>query len=396
MLSSRGLASLAAVALCVAFNAATEDRPVFDKGEKDDAEKGVVYKERKEDRKEKGKEKEKNKKSDSAKTVRYHIKGLKDPDPEMRETSCDMLGILGSIEAIVPLIDVLNPQRKEPLKIMMKAHAALVRITGKNFGYKSHDQWVSWWAKNKEDFLKKAETGVDPKDKIAAQAANEVGRQLMKSGEFKQASVHFLDAIDRDPSVPDYRNNLGLALMEQGRYLDAMEHFQEVATMDEELPQPYMNIGRCYSRMQRSIEAETWYKKASERDKEGRLWDLSWMIGKEYMQRAEWTIAYEYLDAARVKAQKNNVHDPRLYNDLAITHYGLDQYNSAWKELMNVRAVGFEPNAGFVAKVKQALIAEGRDPEADDKKAREVLARGNQPEGEELERDPNEIMTVKP
>jgi tetratricopeptide (TPR) repeat protein len=391
MSMSRGLASFVALAVTAAFSAGAEskDTVVFDRGEKDDAEKGVVYKPRNEEKD----AKKKKKTSDSAKTVKYHIKNLKDPDPETRETSCEMLAILGSVDAVVPLIDVLNPQRKEPLKILMKAHAALVKITGKNFGYKNHEAWVSWWAKNSVEFLKKAETGVDPKDKIAAEAANNMGRALMKSGEYKQASVHFLDAVDRDPSVPDYRNNLGLALMEQGRFLDAMEHFQEVAASDPELPQPYMNIGRCYSRMDRSIEAENWYKQASEKDKDGKLWDLSWMIGKEYMLRGEWKIAYEYLDSARVKAEKNNIKDPRVYNDLAITHYGLDQLHSAWKELMNVRTLGFEPNPGFLAKVKQALIAEGVDPEAEDKKAREVLARRANDDDDAAD---EEIMSVKP
>jgi hypothetical protein len=108
-----------------AFSAGAEskDTVVFDKGEKDDAEKGVVYKPRNEEKD----AKKKKKSSDSAKTVKYHIKNLKDPDPETRETSCEMLAILGSVDAIVPLIDVLNPQRKEPLKILMKAHAALVK-----------------------------------------------------------------------------------------------------------------------------------------------------------------------------------------------------------------------------------------------------------------------------
>jgi tetratricopeptide (TPR) repeat protein len=373
MFDSRGLAFLA-ISLAAGYSICGEDTPVFDRGEKYDAEHGNVYKVRNENPKNSKDKKGKAKNSDSAKAVRYHIKGLKDPDPEMRESSAEMLAILAPTDAILPLIDVLNPARKEPLKILMKAHAALVKITGKNFGYKNHDAWAGWWAKNKEEFLKKAETGVDPKDKIAAESANTVGRRMMQMGEYQQASVYFLDAVDRDPSVPDYRNNLGMAMMEQGRYLDAMEHFQEVSVMDEELPQPYMNIGRCYSRMGRSIEAETHYKKAVEKDKEGRLWDLCWMIGKEYMQRSEWKIALEHLDSARVKAEKNNVHEPRLYNDLAITHYGLDQFHSAWKELMNVRAEGFEPNAGFLAKVKQALLAEGIDPEAEDKKAREVNA----------------------
>ncbi len=318
--------------------------------------------------------------SKTAKAVKYHIKNLKDPDPEVRQSSCEMLAILGSPYSVEALIDVLRPDRKEPLMVMLSANGALSKITGKNFGYKEYDQWMSWWAKEKDEFLKKAETGIDARAKIAAEASNQTGRGFMDLGEYKQAQAFFLDAVNRDPTVPDYRNNLGLSLLEQARYLDAMEYFQEVIGLDADLPQPYMNIGRCYSRMNKSIEAESWYKKANERDKDGKLWDLNWMVGKEYMKRAEWTLAFEYLDQARAKAEKLNVRDPRMYNDLAITHYGMDQYHSAWKELTNVRTLGFEPNASFVAKVRKALVDAGIDPDAEDKKAREVLRNDGDPD----------------
>lgn len=308
-----------------------------------------------------------------AKAIQNHIKNLNDPDPEIRATSAEMLGYMGAINAIPPLIDVLRPDRNEKLKVMLAVHGALVRITGKNFGYKEYDEWMGWWSRNKEEFLKKAETGVDEKAKIAATSSNTVGLELMKRGEFRSAQGQFVEAINKDPAVPDYRNNMGLSLMEQGRYLDAMEYFEETTGIDADLPQPYMNIGRCYSRMGKSIEAQSYYKKALEKDKEGKLWELSWMIGKEYMKRSEWQLAIEYLDQAHAKAEKVRFRDPRLYNDRAITHYGLDQYHSAWKSLMDVRTLGYEPNPGFVEKVRKALLDQGVDPEAEDRLAREVL-----------------------
>ncbi|MFH0938451.1 MAG: tetratricopeptide repeat protein [Planctomycetota bacterium] len=311
----------------------------------------------------------------TVKAVAYHTKNLKDSDPEVRQSSCEMLAIIGSPIAIPSLIDVLRPERKEPLLVMLTAHGALVKITGKNFGYKAYDEWMSWWSKNKEEFLKKVDTGPDEKSKIGAKASNELGMQLMRMGEYRSAQAHFTNAVSAHPTEPDYRNNLGLSLMEQGRYLDAMEHFDELTGLNPDLPQPYMNIGRCYSRMARSIESEAWYKKAMARDKAGRLWDLCWMIGKEYMKRNEWTLAFEYLDQARLKAEKQSpiIREPHLHKDLAITHYGMDQYHSAYKELMNLRTLGFEPDKGFLEKVRKALKDQGIDPELEDKKAREVL-----------------------
>jgi tetratricopeptide (TPR) repeat protein len=369
-----GAAALAALA---------EDQPVFDRGEKYDAEHGIKYKLRDE---------KKDKKKDDGKTlkaVRYHVKGLKDADPEVRQSSCEMLAVLGSPEAVEPLIDVLRPERKEPVMVLLTAHGALRKLTGKNFGYKAYDEWFGWWMKNKDEFMKQAEMGVDEKSKIAAESANTIGLELMRRGEFHAAQAQFLDAVNRNPTVPDYINNLGRALLEQGRGIDAIEYFQEVIGLDPALPQPYMNIGRCYSRMERSIEASSWYKKAAERDKDGKLWDLFWMIGREHMKRAEWTLAFEYLDQARVKSEKRAppIHEPLLYKDLAITHYGLDQYHSAWKELMNVRACGYEPDGGLLEKVRKALKELGVDPDEEDRKAREVLRDQDAENGDNAEKE---------
>ena len=98
------------------------------------------------------------------------------------------------------------------------------------------------------------------------------------------------------------------------------------------------------------------------------------MIGKEYLKRTEYKLAYEYLDQARTKAEKRRIRDPRLYNDIAICHYGLDQYHSAWKEICNIRYLGFEPNPDFVAKVRKILVDSGTDPDEEDKLAREHFA----------------------
>ncbi len=80
------------------------------------------------------------------------------------------------------------------------------------------------------------------------------------------------------------------------------------------------------------------------------------------------------LDQARTKMEKRHIRDPRVYNDLAICHYGLDQYHSAWKEICNIRYLGYEPNPDFVAKVRKTLIQNGTDPDEEDKLARDYFA----------------------
>jgi len=371
----RGMSWVLAAGLCGGVFAAApgkeDKKAVFDRGEKDDFEKGIVYKP--EAQKKREAETKKKVAEKATNTLKYHLKNLKDPDPEVRKVSCDMLGLLGIPEAVPELIEVLRPARNEKIQTQLAANAALARITGKNFGYKNYEGWTSWWVQNKNEFLKKKEIGVDEPERIAAVAANTMGLEMMRRGEYRSAQQQFLDAVNRDPTVPDYHNNLGLSLMEQGRYLDGMTHFEETIAMNNALPQPYMNIGHCYSRMNKTIEAQTWYKKALTTDKENKLWEPQWMLGKEYMKRGEWAMAYDFLDQARVKSQKSNIHDPRLYKDLAITHYGMDQYHSAWKEIKNVETLGFECDKGFVAKVRKALTDQGIDPDVEDKNARATL-----------------------
>jgi Tfp pilus assembly protein PilF len=380
MTRPRGWCFVIALALLSSWLPAKEESSVaFDAGEKSDLDKNYVYKQGK-DTKNKDREKANAK---TLKAVQYHLKNLKDSDPAVRQSSAEFLGILGSPVAVPDLINVLRPDQNERILVLLAANGALARITGKNFGYKNYEGWMQWWAQNKEEFLKKAETGPDSTAKIRAEAANTVGRELMRRGELRAAQAQFLDAVNSDPTVPDYRNNLGLSLMNQGRYLDAMENFQETMGLAPELPQPPMNIGHCYARMGKTIEAQTWYKKAMALDKEGKLWEPLWLLGKEYKNRGEFSLAFEYLDQARIRAEKlrldNELH-ANLCKDLAITHYGLDQYYSAWKEIKNVETLGFKCDPGFVAKVRKALVDQGVDPEAEDKKAREVMRGENEEE----------------
>lgn len=347
--------------------------PVFEKGEADD----FLYKTK--DEKDKKLGPKKGPDSRTAKAIKYHIKNLRDPDPEVRQSSCEMIGVLGAYSAVPDLIAVLDPARNEKLAVMLTARGSLVKITGKNFDYKNHEGWVRWWASEGETFLKKAETGPDERSKLRAESSNTIGRELMRTGQYQAATAQFLDAVNSDPTVPDYRNNLALSLMEQGRYLDAMEYFQEITGSNPDLPQPFMNIGHCYARMNKTIEAQSFYKKAMDLDKSGNLWEPIWLMGKEYMKRSEWNLAFEYLDQARVKAQTKRVQGEALAlicKDLALTHYGMDQYNSAWKEIKNVEILGFACAPDFVSKVRKTLLEMGINPDEEDKKARAVLRQG--------------------
>ena len=356
------------------FNKDTEEKNSFDLGEKDDLKKGVVIKDQTEsDRRAIAKRKQEKVAEKTAKTIQFHIKQLKAKEWEDRATSAEYLGVLNAYDAIPDLIDVLNPRREERDAVARAAHGSLLKLTGKNIGVKNYSEWNDWWIKNKVDFIKQKKNEVPETDRIAAESANTQGLEYMKLGEYRMALQQFLVALDKNTKVPDYHNNAGLSVLELGRPVDAMEYFQETIGMNPDLPQPYLNIGRCYSRMDRTIEAQAWFKKAIDRDKKGALWDIYWMTGKEYLRHGDYKGAIEYLDLARTKMEQRRIKDPRVYNDLAICHYGLDQYHSAWKELCNVRYLGFEPNPDFEGKVRKVLIENGVDPDEEDRLVREHL-----------------------
>lgn len=64
-----------------------------------------------------------------AKAVRYHIKNLNDPDPDVRETSAEMLRILEAADGIATLLELLNPDRVERSQVRRAASESLRKIT---------------------------------------------------------------------------------------------------------------------------------------------------------------------------------------------------------------------------------------------------------------------------
>lgn len=308
-----------------------------------------------------------------AEAVKMHIANLGDKNPEVRQTSAQILGQMGATEAIPSLIECL---RDKHVYVQIYAHGSLNKITGKNFGYKNYAEWKRWWAGAEEDYAKKKDAGgVTDVAKLRAKSSNTQGLIFLDCRDFSGAYRMFLDAVNSDPEVPDYRNNLGLSVMELGRenpyrYIDAIIYFQEAIGLDEGLPQPYMNIGQCFSRLGKHIEAQHWYRKAIQKDKNGILWEHCWKLGKDLLKKADYHLALEYLEDARNKAENNRRYDPRIYRDLALANYALDMYHSAYRNILNVQRLGYDLDSDFVGKVRKALTDRGIDPDKEDELAR--------------------------
>src|SRR5688572_1248841 len=116
----RGICWVLAAGLCggVFAGAPKEDRkPVFDRGEEDDLQKGIVYKPEKQKKREAEVKKKQAEKATN--TLKYHLKNLRDPDPDVRKNTCDVLGLLGAVEAVPDLIEVLRPENKEKIQTQL-------------------------------------------------------------------------------------------------------------------------------------------------------------------------------------------------------------------------------------------------------------------------------------
>jgi len=253
--------------------------------------------------------------------ITTHLRQLSDPDPEVRQTSAQILGQMDATAAVPNLIALLNDRN---VYVQIYAHGALNRLTGKNFGYKNHREWKEWWDAGAKGLAHRyRHTYGYPRRTL-----NTVGLIALDSGDPVRAARMFLGMIYENPDVADYWNNFGLALMELGMesrvfHTIAMECFLETIEIDSSLPQPYLNIGQCFMRLGRNDRAHHWFSMSIERDKQGVLWEQCWKLGNDSLKAADFQQALEYLGAARRKAESNGRQDPRIYRDLARAYVAL-------------------------------------------------------------------------
>jgi HEAT repeat protein len=73
------------------------------------------------------------------------IKALEDSSVVIRGSAANLLGILQAVEAVEPLIRLLQHKN---VSVYRSAIISLSNITGKRFG-KDYERWMEWWEKEK-------------------------------------------------------------------------------------------------------------------------------------------------------------------------------------------------------------------------------------------------------
>ena len=95
-------------------------------------------------------------------------------------------------------------------------------------------------------------------------AHNVIGNVLFRQGKVKEASVHYLNALQLKPNYPNAHNNLGLTLAKQGRVEEAIAHYSEALKINPNFPQAHNNLGNALGRQGKMDEAIAHFTKGLE------------------------------------------------------------------------------------------------------------------------------------
>ncbi len=109
---------------------------------------------------------------------------------------------------------------------------------------------------------------IDPEE---ASRLFSAGLDFFRQGKIAQAVAVYSEAVDKDPSVPEYYSALGLAHLEEtaehpADELAALKAFQEAVSLDAALPKNHFYIGRIQERRGDKDAAVACYEEALARD----------------------------------------------------------------------------------------------------------------------------------
>ena len=98
--------------------------------------------------------------------------------------------------------------------------------------------------------------------RLHAQSAFERGLSEFNDGRLAMALSSLQEAVELDPSVPQYVNALGVVYLGLGRSPEAMEEFKRAVTLNPRWGEAHHNLGVAYAMVGRWQEAIQQYREA--------------------------------------------------------------------------------------------------------------------------------------
>lgn len=191
--------------------------------------------------------------------------------------------------------------------------------------------------------------------RLHAQSAFERGLADFNDGRLAMAISSLQEAVELDPSVPQYVNALGVVYLGLGRSPEAMEEFKRAVTLNPRWGEAHHNLGVAYAMVGKWQEAIQQYREAlaipGYADLENTYHNLGWAYyNVERLQEAEESFgivlklspkllsAYYHLGLVLVKAGR------------------LDQARAAFRQ---ARELGPDTPLGLSAKEHLKALGEG-------------------------------------
>ena len=95
-----------------------------------------------------------------------------------------------------------------------------------------------------------------------AESLNALGKLLLKTNRPEEAEEQFRQALALKPDEIEIHNNLGVALFRIGRYYEAMAHYQRAVRMNPDFADGYFNLALVYASLDQPAEALASARKA--------------------------------------------------------------------------------------------------------------------------------------
>jgi Flp pilus assembly protein TadD len=179
-------------------------------------------------------------------------------------------------------------------------------------------------------------------------AHSNLGLALYQRGDLEGAIRHDREAIRILPHFQPPRSNLGVALADAGRIDEAIAEYRRAIDVDPSDPDVYNNLGTTYYRTHRLDEAIAAFREAARLEPDHA--NATYNLGTALAAKGDYAAAVPVLREA-VRLDPGN---PSPHANLASVLTATGDIDGAWREVNAMRALGKEPSASLLEKLKLA------------------------------------------